>query len=245
MLWMILYMIFIQPLELQGRVEKKYMTQVSCSKKVVVGKFLNFKMNDANLVVKQVEELKIIVHEMKVEGVVINSSFLEDNRMNEKADANSVEPNENIVGESSSKSKSNHKTTAKMVVVLDIKSLRMERRITPNKINTTSKKSIIVGSVGNLGTKLRIVTTRKSTEAEILEEIPIKQTTWNLQKSLLDLLNTSYLLMLLIGGLIQVPQSTSAIQEGCLYLTKRLMNQNQCSWGTKSLQRLKEKGKSY
>ncbi|GJT50471.1 hypothetical protein Tco_0976628 [Tanacetum coccineum] len=46
-------------------------------------------------------------------------------------------------------------------------------------------------SVGNLGTKLRIVATRKSMEAEILEEISIKQTMWNLQKSLLELLNPS------------------------------------------------------
>nr|GEY01360.1 Pol polyprotein [Tanacetum cinerariifolium] len=46
----------------------------------------------------------------------------------------------------------------------------MKRRITPNKINTTSRKSIIVGYVENLGTKLRIVATRKNMEAEVLEE---------------------------------------------------------------------------
>nr|GEU86765.1 ribonuclease H-like domain-containing protein [Tanacetum cinerariifolium] len=45
--------------------EKKYKTQVACSKKFVVGKFLNFKMNDAKPVVKQVEEIQIIVYEMK------------------------------------------------------------------------------------------------------------------------------------------------------------------------------------
>ncbi|GKA94172.1 retrotransposon protein, putative, ty1-copia subclass [Tanacetum coccineum] len=99
-----------------------------------------------------------------------------------------------------------------MVVVMDRNILRMERRITPNKINTTSRKSFIVGSVGNLGIKLRIIAVRKNMEAEILEETSIKQTIWNLQKSLLE--------SLLIGGLTQVPQSTSVIQEGCLYLTK-------------------------
>ncbi|GKA75308.1 retrovirus-related pol polyprotein from transposon TNT 1-94 [Tanacetum coccineum] len=52
------------------------LTQVACSKKFVVGKFLNFKMNDAKPVVKQVEELQIIVHEMEVEGMGINSNFL-------------------------------------------------------------------------------------------------------------------------------------------------------------------------
>nr|GEW80463.1 hypothetical protein [Tanacetum cinerariifolium] len=68
--------------------EKKYRTQVACSKKYVVGKFLNFKMNDAKPVVKQVEELQIIVHEMEVE----------DNMMNEEADTNSIEPNTNMDG---------------------------------------------------------------------------------------------------------------------------------------------------
>ncbi|GJW33432.1 DNA polymerase zeta catalytic subunit-like protein [Tanacetum coccineum] len=98
--------------------EKKYRTQVACSKKFVVGKFLNFKMNDAKPVVKQVEELQIIVHEMEVE----------------------------------------------------VNILRWKKKITPNKRITTSRKFIIVGSVGNLGIKLRIVATRKSMEAEILEE---------------------------------------------------------------------------
>ncbi|GJW64228.1 pol polyprotein [Tanacetum coccineum] len=128
------------------------MTQVTCSKKFVVGKFLNFKMNDAKPVAKQVEELQIIIYEMEVEGMGINSNFFvgsiieklpqswknfklylkhltddmsfeqlvlkirveEDNEMNEKADANSIEPNANMVGESSSKSKSNHKNKGKI-----------------------------------------------------------------------------------------------------------------------------------
>ncbi|GKE12919.1 hypothetical protein Tco_1416470 [Tanacetum coccineum] len=131
--------------------KKKYMTQVACSKKFVVGKFLNFKINDAKPVVKQVEELQIIIHEMKVEGMGINSNFIvgslieklpqswknfklylkhltdymsfeqlvleirfeKDNIMNEKADANSIETNANMVRESSSKSKSNHKNKGK------------------------------------------------------------------------------------------------------------------------------------
>ncbi|GJT43798.1 hypothetical protein Tco_0952513 [Tanacetum coccineum] len=116
--------------------EKKYKTQVACSKKFVIGKLLNFKMNDAKPIVKQVEELQIIVHEMEVEGISINSNFLlgsiieklpqswkffklylkhltddmsfeqlvlkirveEDSKMNEKADANSIEPNPNMDG---------------------------------------------------------------------------------------------------------------------------------------------------
>ncbi|GKB22849.1 DNA polymerase zeta catalytic subunit-like protein, partial [Tanacetum coccineum] len=100
------------------------LTQVACSKKFIVGKFLNFKMNDAKPVVKQAEELQIIVHEMELylkhltddmsfEQLVLKIRIEEDNRMIEKADANSIEPNANLVGESSSKSKSNHKNKGK------------------------------------------------------------------------------------------------------------------------------------
>ncbi|GKD96131.1 hypothetical protein Tco_1380028, partial [Tanacetum coccineum] len=92
-------------MEIWESLEKKYKTQVACSKKFIVGKFMNFKMNDAKPVVKQVEELQIIVHEIEVEGM--------DNMMLEKADANSIEPNANLVRESSSKSKSNHKNKGK------------------------------------------------------------------------------------------------------------------------------------
>ncbi|GJS60297.1 retrovirus-related pol polyprotein from transposon TNT 1-94 [Tanacetum coccineum] len=146
-----IYSTFATAREIWKSLEKKYRTQVACSKKFVVGKFLNFKMNDAKPIVKQVEELQIILHEMEVEGMGINSNFLvgsiieklpqswknfklylkhltddmsfeqlglkiyveEDNRMNEKANTNSIEPNANMVGESSSKSKSNHKNKGK------------------------------------------------------------------------------------------------------------------------------------
>ncbi|GKE34503.1 hypothetical protein Tco_1453825 [Tanacetum coccineum] len=125
------------PTEAQESLEKKYKTQVACSKKFVIGKLLNFKMNDAKPIVKQMEELQIIVHEMEVEGISINSNFLlgsiieklpqswkffklylkhltddmsfeqlvlkirveEDSKMNEKAEANSIEPNPNMVGQ--------------------------------------------------------------------------------------------------------------------------------------------------
>ncbi|GJS57673.1 retrovirus-related pol polyprotein from transposon TNT 1-94 [Tanacetum coccineum] len=146
-----IYSTFATAREIWESLEKRYKTQVACSKKFVVGKFLNFKMNDAKPVVKQVEELQIIIHEMEVKGMGINSNFLvgsiieklpqswknfklylkhliddmsfeqlvlkirieEDNRMNEKADANSIETNANMVVESSSKSKSNHKNKGK------------------------------------------------------------------------------------------------------------------------------------
>ncbi|GJW80273.1 retrovirus-related pol polyprotein from transposon TNT 1-94 [Tanacetum coccineum] len=71
-----IYSTFSTAREIWESLEKKYRTQVACSKKFVVGKFLNLKMNDAKPVVKQVEELQIIVHEMEVEGMGINSNFL-------------------------------------------------------------------------------------------------------------------------------------------------------------------------
>ncbi|GJR41378.1 retrovirus-related pol polyprotein from transposon TNT 1-94 [Tanacetum coccineum] len=71
-----IYSTFATAKEIWESLEKKYRTQVACSKKFVVGKFLNFRMNDAKPVVKQVEELQIIVHEMEVEGMGINSNFL-------------------------------------------------------------------------------------------------------------------------------------------------------------------------
>ncbi|GJW43814.1 hypothetical protein Tco_0072613 [Tanacetum coccineum] len=114
--------------------------------------------------------------EMILSNLLLKIQSIEDNMMIEKADANLIEPNANLVGESSSKSKSNHKNKGKMVVVLDKNILRMERKITPNKRTTTLRKFIIVVSVGNLGIKLSIVATRKSMEAEILEETPTKQT---------------------------------------------------------------------
>ncbi|GJW05073.1 hypothetical protein Tco_1563929 [Tanacetum coccineum] len=52
--------------------ENTYRTLVARSKKFVVGKVLNFKINDAKPVVKQVEEHQVIVHELEVEGICIN-----------------------------------------------------------------------------------------------------------------------------------------------------------------------------
>nr|GEZ51238.1 Pol polyprotein [Tanacetum cinerariifolium] len=68
------------------------------------------------------------------------------------------------------------------MVVLDRNILRMERKITPNKKTITSRKFITVGSMESLGIKLRIAATRKNMKAEILEEIPTKQTTWSTTK---------------------------------------------------------------
>nr|GFA18207.1 hypothetical protein [Tanacetum cinerariifolium] len=62
-----IYSTFETAREIWKSLEKKYTTQVASSNKFVVGKFLNFKMNDAKPIVKQVEKLQIIVYEMKIE----------------------------------------------------------------------------------------------------------------------------------------------------------------------------------
>ncbi|XP_050379990.1 uncharacterized protein LOC126797398 [Argentina anserina] len=71
-----IYSTFKTARELWQSLESKYKTEVACSKKFVIGKFLNFKMSDAKSVVKQVEELQVIVHELDVEGMGLNPNFL-------------------------------------------------------------------------------------------------------------------------------------------------------------------------
>uniref|UniRef100_UPI0005CAD082 uncharacterized protein LOC105351832 n=1 Tax=Fragaria vesca subsp. vesca TaxID=101020 RepID=UPI0005CAD082 len=71
-----IYSTFKTARELWQSLKNKYKTEVACSKKFVIGKFLNFKMSDAKSVVKQVEELQVIVHELEVEGMGLNPNFL-------------------------------------------------------------------------------------------------------------------------------------------------------------------------
>ncbi|GJT76509.1 DNA polymerase zeta catalytic subunit-like protein [Tanacetum coccineum] len=106
-----IYSTFATARKIWELLEKKYRTQVACSKIFVVGKFLNFMMNDA----KPVLYLKHLTIDISFEPLVLNIRVEEDNMMNEKADANSIEPNVNMVGGSSSESKSNHKNKGKNV----------------------------------------------------------------------------------------------------------------------------------
>lgn len=57
--------------------------------------------------------LKHLIDDMSFEQLVLKIRVEEDNRMQEKADANSIEPNANMVVESSSKSKNYHKNNKK------------------------------------------------------------------------------------------------------------------------------------
>lgn len=71
-----IYSTFATAREIWESLEKKYKTEVACSKKFVVGKFLNFKMIEMKSVLKQVEELQVISHDLEVEGMGLNSNFL-------------------------------------------------------------------------------------------------------------------------------------------------------------------------
>ncbi|KAK3029035.1 hypothetical protein RJ639_040087 [Escallonia herrerae] len=55
--------------------ERKYKTEDAGSKKFVVGKFLDFKMVDSKTVISQVQEFKLILHNIHAEGMVLGESF--------------------------------------------------------------------------------------------------------------------------------------------------------------------------
>lgn len=55
--------------------EKKYKTEDAVVKKFVVGKFLDFKMVETKAVISQVQEIRIIIHDLLAEGIEINEPF--------------------------------------------------------------------------------------------------------------------------------------------------------------------------
>ncbi|XP_055824342.1 uncharacterized protein LOC129892825 [Solanum dulcamara] len=61
--------------ELWDALEKKYKTEDACLKKIVVAKFLDYKMIDSRTVGTQVQELQLIFHDLITEGMVVNEAF--------------------------------------------------------------------------------------------------------------------------------------------------------------------------
>ncbi|PHU25293.1 hypothetical protein BC332_03625 [Capsicum chinense] len=61
--------------ELWGTFERKYKTVDTGIKKFLVARFLNFKMIDSKSVVSQVQELQVIIHDLLVEGLIVNDVF--------------------------------------------------------------------------------------------------------------------------------------------------------------------------
>ena len=61
--------------ELLESLEKKYKTKDVGLKKFVVNRFLELKMIDSKIVMSQVQELQIILHEIHAKKMVLNESF--------------------------------------------------------------------------------------------------------------------------------------------------------------------------
>ncbi|XP_049399866.1 uncharacterized protein LOC125863945 [Solanum stenotomum] len=55
--------------------KKKYETKDAGIKKFIVVKFLDYKMIDNKTVVIQVQELRVIIHDLLVEGLIVNDAF--------------------------------------------------------------------------------------------------------------------------------------------------------------------------
>ncbi|KAK3014220.1 hypothetical protein RJ639_008965 [Escallonia herrerae] len=89
--------------------ERKYKTEDADSKKLIVGKFLDFKMVDSKTVISHVQEFQLILHdihaegmhkrkEMKLEGLIMRLRIEEDNCQSEKkADNYHQETKANVV----------------------------------------------------------------------------------------------------------------------------------------------------
>ncbi|KAL0282790.1 UNVERIFIED_CONTAM: hypothetical protein Sangu_2932100 [Sesamum angustifolium] len=55
--------------------EKKYKTEDAGLKKFIVGKFLDFKMVDSKMIMNQVQEFQMILHDLHAEGMKLSKSF--------------------------------------------------------------------------------------------------------------------------------------------------------------------------
>ena len=61
--------------ELWESLEKKYKTEDASMKKFIVGRFLDYKMVDSKTVTSKVQELQIILHELRPEKMELSESF--------------------------------------------------------------------------------------------------------------------------------------------------------------------------
>ena len=61
--------------EVWEMLEKKYKTEDAGAKKFVIGKFLKYNMADTKTVIKQVEEIQVLIHELHAEGCAISEQF--------------------------------------------------------------------------------------------------------------------------------------------------------------------------
>ena len=61
--------------ELWASLDQKYKTKDVEAKKFIVDRFLDYKMVDSKTVVRQVQELQVILHEIHAEGMILSETF--------------------------------------------------------------------------------------------------------------------------------------------------------------------------
>ncbi|XP_040373800.1 uncharacterized protein LOC112195949 isoform X2 [Rosa chinensis] len=142
--------------ELWESLDNKYKTEVACSKKFVIGKFLNYKMVNAKSVFKQVEELQVIVHELDEEEVKGLMLLLWSQLLTWL--------------EGVHQRPSFRKTRARMMLPNQLL-LLLQRSHSPHKRTRPSKshKLEVVGCAANQGIEQKSVASRKIKEVEVLE----------------------------------------------------------------------------
>ena len=69
------YCAFNTAREMWESLDKKYKTKNAGLKEFVVGKFLDYKMLDSKIVINQVQDLQVIMHDIHTEGMSISESF--------------------------------------------------------------------------------------------------------------------------------------------------------------------------
>lgn len=61
--------------ELWESLERKYKTEDAGTKKFVVARFLDYKMDDSKKVMSQVQDLQILLHDIHAEGMTLSETF--------------------------------------------------------------------------------------------------------------------------------------------------------------------------
>ena len=70
-----MYSIKLTSKDLWESLEHKYKIEDAGAKKWIIGRFLDYKMSDSKIVVSQVQELQLIIHESHAEGMSISEPF--------------------------------------------------------------------------------------------------------------------------------------------------------------------------
>ncbi|GKD64724.1 DNA polymerase zeta catalytic subunit-like protein [Tanacetum coccineum] len=200
------------------------LTRVACSKKFVVGIFLIFKTNNAKPFVKQVKELQIIFHKLKVKG---------------------MEPNANMVRESSSKSKFNHKNKGKNGGGSRQNHSKDGKKDYTQQNKYNFKKVYHCWVCGKPGNKAKDCRHEKeygggNSKGNFNQANHVES-----PKEFAGVIE-SFLTTNVVDGWFDTGATKHIFNSRRMYVSYQKVNEpEQCSWGTELLQRFKEKEKSY